>query len=556
MDIPAIQALSLAARGARAFLPSMLGATLATLVASGAQAQDTTATDDDASNVPGAQSADPLPSLAQRLDALEAEHAARGRALEATEARLQALEEARAAPTPPSGPGLRPLASMVTRFEHREGYDALASPRALATAGCYGGIGAAPALSDSDCVRYRARAGFEITPIALGNDVTASIRFLPQVAGFWAMSGVNLGGPGGVGASSSGGTVDALLGLHEASLALQLGTAARLEVGRFEMAYGEHVVIGNLDWHPNGRAFDGARVHITPTPSSYWIDAFWTLVNEGHAVSLAGTPQPTFLGQADQSFYGLYAGLGPLLDAAPTTALDVYALFLQTNNRADAAAMTEREWSLRATIGGRFRHRFDLVDARVEGAIQTGREGALRGMSGAFGPAQTVLAGFVIGEVGANLFEDHLRLALEGNFASGNRPATCATPPCVDDLNEGYQQLFPTAHAFLGLSDVMGARSNIGSGVAHVLHRPIDTLSLALDWHVFVVPERPANASSNYAGQEGDLNVAWTPWAGFRARAMYAIFLPETAYFRVQGMPGYDTAPVHYLEIELAYVLR
>lgn len=495
--------------------------------------------------------------LEARLGALEADHRERGRVLEETQARLRALEEARVAtPAAPSGPSLRPLASMLTRFEHREGYDALGSPRALATAGCYGGVGTAPTLADSDCIRYRARAGFEITPITLGDDVTASIRFLPQVSGFWAMSGLGLGGPGGLGTSSSGGTVDALLGLHEGSLALQVGTAVRFEVGRFEMAYGEHVVVGNLDWHPNGRAFDGARVRITPTPGSYWIDAFWTLVNEGHAISLTGATQPTSFGQADQSFYGLYAGLGPLLDAAPSTALDVYALFLQTNNRTDAAAMAEREWSLRATIGARFRHRFDLVDLRAEGAIQTGREGALRAMSGAFGPAQTVLAGFVIGEAGVNLLEDHLRLALEGNFASGNRAASCASPPCVDDLNEGYQHLFPTAHAFLGWSDVMGARTNVGSGVLHVLYRPLDTLSVMLDWHVFVVPERPANATSHYAGQEGNLNVVWTPWSGFRARAMYAIFLPETAYFRTAGMPNDDTDPVHYLEVELAYVLR
>ena len=48
-----------------------------------------------------------------------------------------------------------------------------------------------------------------------------------------------------------------------------------------------HVVIGNLDWHPNGRAFDGARVHLTPDPHAY-VDVFYTLVNEGHAISLTG----------------------------------------------------------------------------------------------------------------------------------------------------------------------------------------------------------------------------------------------------------------------------
>ncbi|GAB4212056.1 MAG: hypothetical protein OHK0013_34370 [Sandaracinaceae bacterium] len=531
---------------------------LAMVGAPSARAQDVP--DEVASDQP-VIAAPEAPTLEERLARLEARDEARTRELEEARARVAALEaeagEEAVAPTAATGPTLRPLASMLTRFEHREGYDALGSPRSLATAGCYGGAGMGPVLADSDCMRYRTRAGFEITGLQLGDDVTAVVRFLPQVSGFWAMGGFTLGGPGGFGTSSSGGTVDALLGLHEGSLALQIGTAARIEIGRFEMAYGEHVVIGNLDWHPNARAFDGARVRITPTPSSYWIDAFWTLVNEGHAVSLTGASTGGGFGQADQSFYGLYAGLGPLLDVRPTTALDVYALFLQTNNRVDVAATTEREWSLRVTLGSRFRYRVEAIDVRVEGALQTGREGALRSMpANAFGPSQAVLAGFVIGEVGLSLLEDHLRIALEGNFASGNRAATCATPPCVDDVNEGYQHLFPTAHAFLGFTDVMGARTNVGSGVLHLAYRPLDQLALNLDWHVFVVPERPATARSHYAGQEGNLNVVWTPWTGFRARAMYGVFLPETAYFRPTGAPSDDTDAVHYVEVELAYVLR
>ena len=225
------------------------------------------------------------PSVEARLAALEAESQARAQALDEARARVLALETAAAAEeavvAPPAGPTIRPLASMVTRFEHREGYDALGSARALQNAGCFGGAGLTPTLSDSDCIRYRARVGFEITNLVLGPEATAVIRFLPQVSGNWALPGLGIGVPGGTGASSSGGIVDAVLGIHEASLALQLGTVARVEVGRFEMNYGDAVVVGNLDWHPNGRAFDGARVRVTPQgASSYWIDAFWTLINE------------------------------------------------------------------------------------------------------------------------------------------------------------------------------------------------------------------------------------------------------------------------------------
>ncbi len=503
----------------------------------------------------------PGPSVEARLAALEAQSQARATELEEARARVAALEAAAAAaaatPAAPTGPTLRPLAYMMTRFEHREGYDALGSTRALQTVGCYGGVGMTPTLADSDCIRYRARAGFEITNLTLGPDVSAVIRFLPQVAGYWALPGFGVAVPGGIGASSSGGGVDAMLGLHEGSLALQLGPVVRAEIGRFEMNYGEGVVIGNLDWHPNGRAFDGARVHITPQPSSYWIDAFWTLVNEGHAVSLTGAPANAGFGQADQYFYGLYAGLGPLLDARPTTALDVYALFRQTNNRLATDAMgmtTEREWSLRATIGSRFRYRIDAVDVRVEGAFQTGREGAARAVTGGFGSAQTVLAGIALGEVGVYAVEDRLRFALEGSYGSGNAPCTGAG--CTDSIQEGYDTLFPTAHAFLGFTDVMGHRTNSAAGAFHFSGRPVDQLVINLDWHVFVVPERAAGIASNYAGQEGNLAVLWTPFPGLRGRVMYGVFLPETAAWRPVGAANYTTGPVHFLEVELLYVIR
>ena len=519
-----------------------------------AQAPDGSASPPSTSEVAASE---PTASLESRLVALEVESARRDEQLAQAEARVAALEAA-AAEEPeaatPTGPTVRPLASMMTRFEHREGYDALGSARALQTSGCYGGAGATPTLADSDCIRYRARVGLEITNLAIGPDVSAIVRFLPQVAGTWAMSTIGLGTPGGVGASSSGGTVDALLGLHEASLALQLGMVVRAEVGRFEMSYGDAVVIGNLDWNPNARAFDGARIHVTPQPSSWWIDAFWTLVNEGHAFSLTGATPNVGFGQADQSFYGLYAGLGPLLDARPTTALDVYALFRQTNNRTDAVAMAEREWSLRATIGARFRYRLEAVDFRVEGAFQTGREGALRAASGAFGSAQTVLAGFAIGEVGVWVLEDRLRFALEGNYASGNAP--CTGTGCTDSTQEAYDPLFPTAHAFLGYTDVMGQRTNSASGVLHVSGRPLDTLTINLDWHVFAIPERAAGVAGNYAGQEGNLSLIWTPVPGLRGRAMYGVFLPDTAAWRPIGSATYTTQPVHFLEVELLYVIR
>lgn len=419
----------------------------------------------------------------------------------------------------PEGPTLRPVASLFTRFEHREGYTQLG----VTAPGCSPG--------DGDCIRYRARVGVVVAPLRIADEVTASIRFLPQIAGYWAMPTIALSPGGPTTPSTSGGVFDPSLGIHEASLILTVGQPLRFEIGRFEIVYGEHLTIGNLDWHPNARAFDGARARIQPVADGAWVDAFWTILSEGNL--------PTF-GQNDRYFYGVYAGLGPAI--AEGLGLDAYALVLQSNDTIDATTGQERDLALRATIGGRLRHRIDLVDFRAETALQVGRQGATRSGGVTTQAEQTILAGHFDGEVGLNFLEDRFRVALEGAFASGDDPTTT-------DMNEAYDQLFPTAHAWLGLSDVMGARSNVVSGVLHLTGKPIPQLQINLDTHVFARPERGA-APDNYAGTEGDLNVIWRPGLGFRARAMYALFVPNAGFFAM------GTDPVHYLEVELGYVLE
>ena len=458
-----------------------------------------------------------------RLRALEAREAAREDALAAALARVAELEasavvgaesfpeESRPEVEEERGPTLRPLASLVTRFEHREGYDALGA----SGPGCLPG--------DSDCVRYRARAGFETTPLRVGEGIRAAVRFLPQVAGYWALPAFALA-PAPDGPSTSGGVFDPTLGLHEGVLTLRLGEAARVELGRFEMSYGEHLLIGNLDWHPNARAFDGGRVRVQPDEGGVWVDAFWTLITEGGLADFAG---------GDRSFYGVYAGLGPALGG--DVELDAYALGLQTNDAPDPSGEL-REWSLVVTLGGRARGRVDQVDLRLEAGFQTGRRGDVRPADPAL-----VLAGQVDGEVGLNLLGDRLRLSLEAAWASGDDPSSSPM--------EGWTQLFPTAHAFLGLSDVMGGRTNVATAVSSVEVKPLPELQITLDVHGFLRPRGPGDT---FAGAEGDLHLIWKPGAGLRLRAMYALFVPNAGFWA----PGGVADPVHFLEVEVAYLLQ
>ena len=443
--------------------------------------------------------------LEARLAELEQRDAARQQELDATRQRLDELERARAeeaieetaeavADAANTDPTLRPLASMFTRFEHREGYAMLGA----GNPGCF------PGANDGDCLRYRARLGLEVGNLRIADGVVGAVRFQPQAVGFW---------------SPSGGLAHPNLELYEGSLVLALGDMVRLEVGRFPMVYGEHLVIGSLGWHPSARSFDGARLRLQPEENGWWIDFFWTMINEGG---------PGSFGDGDQYFYGVYAALGPLLGQG--FALDVYGLARQENDRPDPFGGI-MDWSLRVHLGGRFRYRIGLLDLRVETGMQIGRQGMSRPLD-----AELIIAGHFDGEVGLNFLDDHLRIWGVGFFASGDDPST-------PEL-EGYDHLFPTAHKFLGLSDVIGPRNNIYGGSFGISGRPIDQLTLRADGFIFGRPQVTILAD-NYVGFEGDLQVIWNPGAGLTLRGLYAFFVPNA-----------PTDAVHYIEVQFGYQLN
>ena len=140
----------------------------------------------------------------------------------------------RAAAQSPAGPApaAEPLGftgSLFARFEARRGYSA-------------------SGLTASDYVRYRTRLGL-VTPWRRGAEgLAVRARVVPQSAGYWHVGGDSLD--------------DAALGLHEGAIEIEHG-AVRLEAGRFEMVYGDHLVIGNVAWDPTGRSFDGVRLRWT-----------------------------------------------------------------------------------------------------------------------------------------------------------------------------------------------------------------------------------------------------------------------------------------------------
>src|SRR5690606_33187370 len=108
--------------------------------------------------------------------------------------------------------------SYFTRYEARSGYDDAQVARGR--------------FQDGDAVFYRLRLG-------IGGDVfdagglNVGFQFTPQVSGAFGVLPNTLS--------------DADLGLHEGYLRVS-GAHARVDSGRFELNYGDSLVLGNLDW--------------------------------------------------------------------------------------------------------------------------------------------------------------------------------------------------------------------------------------------------------------------------------------------------------------------
>jgi hypothetical protein len=471
------------------------------------------------------------------------------------------------APPPPSAPGWSPVytGSFFTRYELRQGFD---------NAGVQRGR-----FIDGDAFFYRARFGIGTGAIDLGKDIKVGLQFTPQAAGVFG--------------SLPSTIADASLGLHEGYLRAG-GKYVRVDAGRFELNYGDSLVLGNLDWNEIARSFDGLRTRVSKSPTSAWLDLFATVVKEGRQ-------QPIPLvkaGDGDQYFLGAYAAFGPAIKAGLD--LDLYfftQLWTESQQVGTTTGTYKREGAAQFTLGARAKQKVKFFDYRFEGGVQAGKRGAdLAAIPAMVTPmtvtevkATDVLAYHADLELGLALVRakapaagapapapgappppDRLRVSLEGLYASGNDAKST-------DKNEGWDELFPTAHKFLGLSDafVLGGqkRTNVASGVLHITAVPVANFTVQADGHLFARVEETAGAApvlamppmmaaqkKGYAGSEFDIGAVYQIAKGLKARALYGVFMPSgdfypTAATTVASGRGKDPDPVHYLEIELRYDL-
>jgi hypothetical protein len=310
------------------------------------------------------------------------------------------------------------------------------------------------------------------------------------------------------------------------------------------MNYGDALVIGDLGWNEAARAFNGARVRFNPGDDGTFVDGFAAILGEGRASTL----EPF---EGDSYFYGLYAGLGPAI--AEGLELDAYALVYSTAGsesvRLDPmnpALVGDLDSATELTLGLRAKGKVKPLDYRAEGGLQFGARAVAPSAAAPAPPSRDKFAGQIDAELGVTPVKG-LRIGIEGAYASGDDLST-------SDEDEGYNELYPTSHKWLGLMDVIGPRTNVLSAALHVSLAASDALKLALDLHHFSRPEANAAGKDGGVGQELDVNVLYAIGGGASVRGLYGVFLPREDFWTAGNVTD-DVAgdPLHFIEVQFGY---
>jgi hypothetical protein len=231
--------------------------------------------------------------------------------------------------------------------------------------------------------------------------------------------------------STSGGTQDSRMDLHQGYLSYRPGEPSEIIVGRQILAYGDEMLIGALDWHNVSRSFDAMKTSFTFAPGK--IDLFWSKITERNDTSA---------GAGDKDFYGLYSSWN-LGEGFKQT--DLYALHSNEASTAPKQKTSAVGLRLKSPLGA-FDYRLEVTGENVRGASE---------YQGDLELGYTVWAA------------KKLRFSAEYFRAS-----------------KDFDQFFPTFHKWLGIADYFGRRNIQGYRVGASMDFS-SIFSVVADYHCF-----------------------------------------------------------------------
>lgn len=302
---------------------------------------------------------------------------------------------------------------------------------------------------------------------------------------------------------TSGSLRDTDMQVHQAYIQYELfNSGVELKVGRQEMAYGDHLLIGNVGWSNVGRSFDSIKL-MAEWSKGFSTDVFVSKIEDTNISSR---------GSGDHNFYGLYNSMsfGKFLKEA-----DVY-LFSSEDHTQENRSDDETLYS----TGLRLKSNIDGILYRVE---VTGQKGKTLG----------------------NVKTQGHQFNIEGGYTA--KTMNLKVSAQYFQASENYRQLYPTAHKWLGYADVL-SRRNLRGFAGHFKISPYDGLTLGLDYHQFALKKKgkpaynfagtshgtPVDLTADSVGSEYDVSVKLNLNKHIKVLGGYSIFRPGN-YFKKQS---------------------
>lgn len=302
-----------------------------------------------------------------------------------------------------------------------------------------------------------------------------------------------------------------------------------VRVGRQEIVWGDHRVIGNFVWSNVGRTFDGGRF-MWDTDSIH-AEAFAVTVDEDGFLAVDGDDN------SDESIYAALIGFKKLI---PNGLLEL--MYIQKNDQDDTSShyaatgytaqasgdpLVIHDFGIR--IDGKLPN-FDAVDYTVEAHGQVGDYGDMNQQAWAFAGR----AGYTFKEVAWKP-----RIGFEYAYASGDDDTD-------DNDHETFDNLYPTNHwqGNYGFIDLLSWQ-NVHDFRGNIKVSPSNRLTVQVDYHYFLLDEEEdgwylANGSvavarpvggftenSDNLAQEVDLTISYDLYKNVKILAGYSFFGAE-----------------------------
>lgn len=276
---------------------------------------------------------------------------------------------------------------------------------------------------------------------------------------------------------TSGSTYHTNLAFFEANIDYSIANFVSVKLGKQEISYGDHLIVGALPWAMPGRSFDAAKFRFKYDFG--WTDVFRSRISDYNTSTLTTD---------DTNFDGVYSSFNFGDYVKP---LDVY-LF---QNKDSFNKTLINSFGVRLLGGG------ENFFYRTENVFQNHAD--------------------------ANLIDIESGLKFGGYSFSLEYSSS----------GSGYNQQYPTAHMFLGYADVL-KRNNVDQVALHLNGKFTSWFSGALDFHSFSRHKNDKNVTnlssttalgsgdSKNIGSEVDLVLTFSTTDNVKLQLGHSIFQP------------------------------